>query len=74
MKPLKPTYAGKKKFIGIGAGVMDDKSGVTPNEGTPMGTFYGTGVKNPQGRMRDASVGYRPVSKTQLGTPPKNLA
>ena len=38
-----------------------------------MGDYYGTGVKNPQGRMRGDSIGYRPVSKKQLGTPPKSL-
>lgn len=39
-----------------------------------MGDHYGTGFKAPVGRMRSNSVGYRPVSKKQLGTPPKGLA
>lgn len=39
-----------------------------------MGDYYGTGVKNPIGKMRDDSVGYRPVSREQMGTPPKSLA
>lgn len=38
-----------------------------------MGSFYGTGFKNPIGRMRDSSVGYRPVNRKQLGTPPKQV-
>lgn len=38
-----------------------------------MGDYYGTGVKNPMGRMRDSSVGFIPVSKKQLGTAPKSV-
>ena len=38
-----------------------------------MGNFYGTGVKNPIGRMRSSSVGYRPVSRAQLGRPPRQV-
>lgn len=38
-----------------------------------MGDYYGTGVKNPIGRMRDSSVGYRPATKKQLGTPPTQV-
>jgi hypothetical protein len=37
------------------------------------GDYYGTGYKNPVGRMRDDSVGYRPVSKKQMGTPPTTV-
>lgn len=37
------------------------------------GDYYGTGVKNPMGRMRDSSIGYRPVSRKQMGTPPKSV-
>lgn len=39
-----------------------------------MGDHYGTGFKAPVGKMRDSSVGFRPVSKEELGTPPKSLA
>jgi len=39
-----------------------------------MGDYYGTGYKNPTGKMRDDSVGYRPVSRKQMGKPPKSLA
>lgn len=38
-----------------------------------MGDYYGTGIKNPMGKMRDSSVGARPVSKKGLKTPPKSL-
>jgi hypothetical protein len=38
------------------------------------GDYYGTGFKAKIGTMRSDSVGYRPVDKKQLGTPPTNLA
>jgi len=38
-----------------------------------MGDYYGTGIKAPIGKMRDSSVGYRPVTKRQLGKPPKSV-
>lgn len=38
-----------------------------------MGDYYGTAAKNPVGRMRSNSVGYRPVTRKQLGTPPKSV-
>ena len=38
-----------------------------------MGDHYGTGFKAPIGRMRSDSVGYRPVTKEQLGTPPRGV-
>jgi hypothetical protein len=37
------------------------------------GDYYGTGVRNPMGRIRDAS-GTNPVSKKGLTKPPKSLA
>ena len=39
-----------------------------------MGDYYGTSMKAPMGKMRDSSVGYRPVNSKQLKTKPKNLA
>lgn len=58
----------------MGRGVMDPSvSGRTPKEFGGMGDYYGTGIKNSQGRMRGDSVGYRPVSRKQLGTPPKSV-
>lgn len=38
-----------------------------------MGDYYGTGYKNPIGKIRDQSVGYRPVTREQLGTPPRGV-
>jgi len=37
------------------------------------GDYYGTGFKQPTGRMRGQSVGYIPVSRKQLSTPPKSV-
>lgn len=39
-----------------------------------MGDFYGSGIKNPIGRMREGSVGQVKASKKQLKNPPKSLA
>jgi hypothetical protein len=38
------------------------------------GDYYGTGFKAKVGGIRDSTVGYRPVNKKQMGTPPKSLA
>ena len=38
-----------------------------------MGDHYGTGHKNPMGRMRDGSVGYRPVTAGRMRKPPKSV-
>lgn len=37
------------------------------------GDYYGTGAKAPVGRLRDATVGFRPVTKKQLGTKPRSV-
>lgn len=39
-----------------------------------MGSNYGTGVKQPIGKVRAGTVGMKPVSKKQLSSPPKTLA
>lgn len=39
-----------------------------------MGDYYGTGIKNKIGKMRDGSVGQLPVSKKGLSKPPRSLA
>ena len=48
----------------------------TPNgiENKVAGVNYGTGSKNPMGRMRDGSMGQNPVPKKKLGKPPRALA
>lgn len=38
-----------------------------------VGNYYGTGVKNPVGKMREG-MGMATLSKKKLGTPPKKLA
>jgi hypothetical protein len=40
-----------------------------------MGDYYGRASKNPMGKIRDASetVGFRPVTKRQLGTKPRSV-
>lgn len=57
----------------IGGGVASPESGVSPNSSMGIGNYYGTGIKNPVGRMRGDSVGIRPVSEKQLKTPPKSV-
>lgn len=39
-----------------------------------MGDYYGTGIKQKIGRLRDSSLDANPVSKSKLGKPPKSLA
>lgn len=39
-----------------------------------MGDYYGSGVKNPVGKMRSDAVGIRPLTKSQMGKPPKSIA
>lgn len=43
-------------------------------EGTGMGDYYGTGVRNPQGKLRSKTVGMTSLNRKQLHTPPKALA
>lgn len=38
-----------------------------------MGDYYGTGMKNPVGKMRSDSVGYTPISRKGLKTPPTSV-
>lgn len=63
----------KKANTFIGRGVDDGSSGTTPKESKGMGYYYGTGHKNPIGKLRGDTVGYRPVSKKQMGIPPKSV-
>jgi hypothetical protein len=37
------------------------------------GDYYGTGFKAKIGRLRGSTVGYRPVTREQMGTPPKSV-
>lgn len=38
-----------------------------------MGDYYGTGIKQKLGRVRDDTVGMATLSKKQIGTPPKSV-
>lgn len=68
------TQKTKKVSNFIGArGVASNDSGLVPNEHPGMGFYYGRAIKNPQGTLRDDTLGYIPVSKKQLGTPPKSV-
>lgn len=42
--------------------------------GMPMGDFYGSGIKNKIGRVRDNTAGINPVAKSKLKKPPRSLA
>lgn len=57
----------------LGRGVASNDSGLIPKEAQGMGFYYGRSMKNPMGKMRSDSIGYRPVSKKQLGTPPTSV-
>lgn len=59
-------------FLG-GSGVASNDSGLVPNEHGGMGFYYGRAMRNPMGKMRSDSVGYIPVSKKRLGTPPTSV-
>ena len=38
-----------------------------------MGDYYGAAAKNPMGKVRDVTVGFRPVTPKQLKTKPKSV-
>ena len=50
------------------------KQAHTDNVKHGMGDFYGSGKRNPIGKMRTGTVGLKPVSKKGLKVPPKSLA
>lgn len=45
----------------------------TQNTQFGMGDYYGTGVRNKVGKMRDV-MGQKSLSQSKLNTPPKSLA
>lgn len=59
-------------FIG-GRGVASNDSGLVPNEHPGMGIYYGRAYRNPMGKLRSDALGYKPVSKKQMGTPPTSV-
>ena len=44
------------------------------NQKYGMGDYYGTGIKQKVGRIREDSMGFNNVSDQKLKTPPKSLA
>lgn len=46
----------------------------TPKGTKGMGDFYGTGHRNPLGKVRDSYMVTAPVPKSKLKNPPKALA
>ncbi len=50
------------------------KNAHTPNTKYGMGDYYGSGIKNPIGKIIDSTVGFTPLSPKKLKNPPKNLA
>ena len=47
----------------------DQRAQVVP----AAGDYYGTGFKAKVGRLRSDTVGYNPVTKKELETPPKSV-
>lgn len=50
-----------------------NKQAHTANTPYGMGDNYGSGVRNPIGKVREG-MGMKTLSKKQIGTPPKSLA
>lgn len=51
------------------------KQAHTANTKRGMGDAYGSGMKNPIGKIRDVSTSVTtPISKTKLKKPPKTMA
>ena len=46
----------------------------TPKTQMGMGDYYGTGIKNKVGRMREDSIGHNPVSSRGMKRSPRSLA
>lgn len=44
----------------------------TSNAKVGMGDYYGSGVKNPMGKIRSVT-GYQKIAPSKLKTPPKKL-
>lgn len=43
------------------------------NDKIGKGDSYGTGVRNPSGKAKEI-MGVKPITKSQIGKPPKSLA
>lgn len=49
------------------------KNAHTPNTKLGMGDYYGSGIRNPVGKVIEG-LGVKEMSKKQLSTPPRSLA
>lgn len=45
----------------------------TPASPKGLGDYYGTGIRQPIGKMRDDSMGMQVISPTKLKKPPRSL-
>jgi hypothetical protein len=59
--------------VSVVKGIKAPKSAHTSNSKKGMGDYYGSGVKNPTGKVRDNTLLKTRGSKN-LGKPPKSLA
>ena len=50
------------------------KEAHSSNKKFGMGDYYGTGIKNPLGKIRDNYMNDGLVSSKKMGKPPKSLA
>lgn len=70
-----PTSSTKIQGNNLGSPKTPRKESHTAPSKYGMGDYYGTGVKNKMGRIRDSSTaGQNPVAKSKLIKPPKSLA
>lgn len=53
--------------------IKANKTAHTSNSKLGMGDFYGSGIKNPIGRVREEMM-INPMKSKSLGKPPKSLA
>lgn len=52
---------------------VPNKSDNRAMTGAAAGTYWGRGIRNPIGKIREGT-GVNPMPKKKLGTPPKSLA
>lgn len=50
------------------------KQAHSANKKFGMGDYYGSGIKNPIGKMREDSLGMNAVTPKKLKSPPRSLA
>lgn len=65
-KPIKPPSAS--------VSYAPSSKGTMAKTKTAGGTYLGSGVRNPVGKVRDNTPGVNPLSPSKLLKPPKSLA